>query len=100
MPRTKFDKPRFPPIDKLRAVILERKLTMRKTWHDLAEAANISEGYLRRIVPTTPSDQWNPQIREALCRYLGIRIKVNNHLNHFRQSPNYVVPFSFLHFVY
>jgi hypothetical protein len=36
----------------------------------------VSEGYLRRIVPTTPSDQWNPQIREALCRYLGIRIKV------------------------
>ena len=76
MPRTKFDKPRFPKIDRLRACILDRKMSMRKTWHDLAEAANISEGYLRRIIPTTPSDQWNPQIREALCRYLGIRIKV------------------------
>ena len=76
MPRSKFDKPRFPKIDRLRACILDRKMSMRKTWHDLAEAANVSEGYLRRIVPTTPSDQWNPQIREALCRYLGIRIKV------------------------
>ena len=76
MPRTKFDKPRFPKIDRLRACILDRKMSMRKTCHDLAEAANVSEGYLRRIVPTTPADQWNPQIREALCRYLGIRIKV------------------------
>ena len=76
MPRSKFDTKRFPKIDRLRACILDRKMSMRKTWHDLAEAANVSEGYLRRIVPTTPSDQWNPQIREALCRYLGIRIKV------------------------
>ena len=76
MPRSKFDKPRFPEIDKLRACILDRKMSMKKNWSDLASAANVSEGYLRRLVPTTSSDQWNPQIRDALCRYLGIRIKV------------------------
>ena len=76
MPRSKFDRPKYPPVDKLRAVLLERKLSMKKNWSDLAAAANVSEAYLRRLVLKTPSDQWNPQIREALCRYLGIRIKV------------------------
>ena len=74
MPRSKFDKDRFPPVDKVRAAILDRKMSMKKSWADIAEACNINGDYLRRLVATTPSEDWNPALRNAMCRYLGLRI--------------------------
>ena len=76
MPRTKFDKPRFPPIDKFRACVLDRKMAMKLNWEDIANACDINGDYLRRLVANTPSDQWNPNLRNKMCRFLGIRVNV------------------------
>jgi len=76
MPHTKLSEPKYPPIDKLRACILERKMTMKLTWKDIAEVAKMDETYLRKMVPTKPSSDWNPEIRNAICKYLGIRVHV------------------------
>ena len=44
MPRSKFDKPRFPEIDKLRACILDRKMSMKKNWSDEEKLVGFSFG--------------------------------------------------------
>ena len=48
MPKTKFDKPRFPPINDLRAAILERKFVGRLTWEEIGAAANVSGEVMRK----------------------------------------------------
>lgn len=75
MPRTVFDKPKYPPVDKLKAVILERKLVMKLSYDDLAKAANSSSGYIRQMITLKHTDDWNPEMRKAICRRLGINIK-------------------------
>lgn len=75
MPRTKFDKPKYPPVDKLKAVVLERKLIMHLTYEDLAKVANIHPSYVRTMLTKKHTDDWNPEARKAICRYLGINVK-------------------------
>lgn len=74
MPRSKFDKPRFPKIDRLRACVLDRKLAMGETWDTIAEGIHVNPAYLRRLITGKNSEDWNPTIRNALCRYLGLSI--------------------------
>ena len=69
--------PKYPPVDKLKAVILERKLVMGLTYDDLAKVANTSSGYLRQIMIQKRTDDWNPEMRKAICRELGINVKVS-----------------------
>ncbi len=74
MPRSKFDTKRFPKIDKLRACVLDRKLAMGETWDTIAEGTHVNSAYLRRLIVSKNSEDWNPKIRNALCRYLGLSI--------------------------
>ena len=76
MPRTKFDKPKYPPINNLRAAILERKFVSGLKWADLAEAAGIPESTMRRLASTKEPQEWPTQIRAAVCRLLEIKVTV------------------------
>ena len=71
------DKPKYPPIDKLKAVILERKLTMGFTYDDFAVSANTTPTYIRKMFSKMHSSQWNPEIKESICKKCGIGIKMS-----------------------
>lgn len=73
MPKTRFDKPRFPPVNRLRAMILERKFVSGMGWDDIASAANVSSGTLRGLMHKDPWD-WPRDIRTAVCRFLDIKL--------------------------
>lgn len=76
MPRVKLSKPRHPPIDWLMAAILERKKVMGLTMADLAEAAHMSPESFRHLMAdsTRTVMDWRPDIRNGVCRRLGINI--------------------------
>ncbi len=74
MPRTKFDKPRYPPINNLRAAILERKFVAGMSWEDLASAAGISGASMRKLATAKPPDEWPPKVRTGVCRLLDIKV--------------------------
>lgn len=75
MPRTRLQRPTYPPVDKLKAVILERKLVMGLTYEDLAGVANVHPSYIRTMLTKKHTDDWNPEARKAICRYLGLNIR-------------------------
>ena len=50
-------------------------MSLKLTWDDIAKDSNVSPEYLRKIVRTLPTDEWSPQIRNAVCKRLGISIK-------------------------
>ena len=77
MGRTKFDRPKYPQIDDLRAAILERKFVARLTWDDLADVANISPASMRRLAVDKAPDEWPKDVRNAICRYLQISVRTN-----------------------
>ena len=74
MGRTRFDEPQFPPINKLRACIFERKFVGKFTWDDLASAANVSPSQMRKLVREEDPWDWPRAVRLAVCRKLGIKI--------------------------
>lgn len=77
MPRTKLDKPKYPPIDWLMAAILERKKVMGLEWNDLADmVGGISGDYLRKLVSSKPPMKWPDDVRNKVCRKLGINIRM------------------------
>lgn len=75
MPRTKFDKPRYPPVDLLKAVILERKMVMKLNWEEIACAAHMTPPAFRHLVTTKHTDDWRPDVRRNVCRYLGVNMQ-------------------------
>ena len=77
MPRTKLDKPKYPPIDWLMAAILERKKVMGLEWGDIADmVGGISAEYLRKLASSKPPMKWPDDIRNKVCRKLGINIRM------------------------
>jgi len=74
MPRTRFDKPRYPPINNLRAAILERKFVAGLSWEDLANAAGISGASMRKLATAKAPDEWPPKVRNSVCRLLDIKV--------------------------
>lgn len=75
MPRTRLDRRRDPPIDYVKAVMMERKLALHLTYDDIAKSANITPDYLRKLMATKNTDEWSSDIRKAVCRTLGIKIE-------------------------
>ena len=73
MPRTKFDRPKYPPINKLRAAILERKHVSGLTWDDLADVAGVSGVTLRRLLREKDPWDWPKDVRTSICRKLEIK---------------------------
>lgn len=72
----KPERPKYPPVDKLKAVVLERKLAMHLSSKDLADVANVSAVYIRKMLSGQHSNDWNPDVRNAICKYLGLNVKV------------------------
>lgn len=62
---------RDPPIDMLKAVILERKDAKKWTFKDLSIHTGYSEVSLRRMFQKRPWD-WTPQARKKICKALGV----------------------------
>lgn len=76
MGRTKLDKPRYPPINDLRAAILERKFVANLTWDELGAAAGVKGTTMRKLAREKPPQEWTPKVRNAVCRLLDIKISV------------------------
>lgn len=63
-----------PPIDYLKGVILERKLVKHLTYEEIAKEINVNQDYLRKLVSTKNTEDWSSEIREAICKTLGIEL--------------------------
>lgn len=74
MPKTKFDRPKYPPINQLRAAILERKFVGHYTWEDLANVAHIQPATMRALIIRKDPEEWPKDIRASICRYLDIKV--------------------------
>lgn len=72
MPKTKLDKLAIPEIDWLRAVILERMAVYGISRKDLAKTANVCYETMRDYFTYSPTE-WPIQVREAVCKRLGIK---------------------------
>lgn len=75
MATTKKGRPEYPEINMLRAVILDRKLTMGLSYEDLAEGCGTSGIYIRKLMATKDPDHWNPDIRAAVCKRVGLDVE-------------------------
>ena len=67
--------PEFPKISKLRALILERKFTLKMTWEDIGRQAGVSPNTLKYLMANVDPWEWQYDIQEAVCKVLGIQIK-------------------------
>lgn len=76
MPRTKLSAkyctPATPPVDWLRAVVLERKDVLGYDLKRLAKIGGVSYDYFRKLIRMSPWD-WPTPVRERVCRELGIK---------------------------
>lgn len=77
MPKTKLDIPKYPPINDLRAAILERKFVSGITWEDLAAVAGIKGSTMRKLARDKPPQEWSRPVLIAVCRYLEIKVNVS-----------------------
>ena len=79
MPRTrlsdKYSAPKEPPIDWLKAAILERISAKGYTLKTLAAAAGVSYEYMRKLM-TMPPMEWPYHYRDEVCKALGIRYSI------------------------
>ena len=64
-----------PPIDLLKAVILERKSALHLQYDELASAANITPEHLRKLMTTKRTEDWSPDLLKSVCKRLGIGIQ-------------------------
>ena len=74
MGRSSFDAPKYPPIDLLKAVIMERQSTLHISHKDLAEVSDMTYSSFRKMF-CRHTDDWNPEVRRRVCRALGINIR-------------------------
>lgn len=72
MPRTKLDTCADPPIDWLRAAVLERMSVKGLTRKELAKIAHVGYGTMRQYITMSPWD-WPEDVRRNVCAKLGIR---------------------------
>jgi len=75
MPRTKFDKPKYPPVDWTMAAILERKKVMKLEWSDIADGAGITSDALRGMVSRKRTEEWPTPVLKKVCRVLGLEYR-------------------------
>lgn len=67
-------KQRFEPINKLRASILDRKFSTRMTYTDIGLQSGVSPNTLKYLMGNIDPWDWKPEVREAVCKTLGISI--------------------------
>jgi len=68
-----FTEEKAPPIDWLKAAILERQNVLCYNLKDLAAVGGITYDYMRRLIHTSPW-LWPKKVRENVCNLLGITI--------------------------
>lgn len=72
MPRVNLAQP---PINWLRAAILERMSALDKTQKDLADYAGVSYDSMRQLMTRDPWS-WPDKVRRPVCKALGIKYGV------------------------
>lgn len=75
MPRTKLGdrySSKAPPIDWLRAAILERQAVLGYDLRRLATVGGVSYDMMRKYARMSPWD-WPSVLREKICRELGVK---------------------------
>lgn len=75
MPKLRTNRPKNPPVDWLKAAILERRVSMSVPNEVLCKAAMISEPYLRKLLTQKHTRDWPYDIKECICKELGITIR-------------------------
>ena len=65
----------YPKIDPLRACILDRKHSMKLTWGDIGKEIGLTDGMMRYYATKRMPDEWPKEVRENVCRVLGITVK-------------------------
>lgn len=73
---TDFNQKKYPPINKLRAFILERELVLGYSHKDLADIAHINYGYMRKLLSRVDPWEWPSDVRLNVCNALGIKTKL------------------------
>lgn len=76
MQKPKLEKPKYPPIDWLKAAILERKAVMKLGWEDIAESAGVTCQVIRHLAAKKHTEDWPANIRKKVCSQLGIEAKL------------------------
>ena len=71
--RTLHRRQEYPPIDWLWAAILERKVTYGYDLKRMAEVANVSYGYMRRLI-NSPTRRWPYGALLHICDALNIEV--------------------------
>lgn len=77
MPRTRLDryaKPEEPPIDWLKAAVLERLDAKGYTLKRLSAETGIGYENMRALMRRPPM-AWKPEHRDNVCRVLGIKVR-------------------------
>ena len=68
-----FEQKNYPPINKLRAYILEREMVLGYSHKDLADIAHINYGYMRKLLSRVDPWEWPRDVRLNVCRALGLK---------------------------
>lgn len=76
MRKPKLEKPKYPPIDWLKAAILERKSVMKLGWEDIADYAGVTCDVIRALASKKHTEDWPANIRKRVCSKLGIEAKL------------------------
>ena len=79
MPKTgekKKIEPTYPPINWLRAAMIDRKNQLKMSWDDIGEAVGTTGGALRQLMYSTPDPwDWPQYTRQKVCRVLGVETR-------------------------
>ena len=67
----------FQPINRLRASILDRKMSTKMTWRDIGIQSGVSPNTLQYLILNVDPWEWKPEVRNAVCKTLGIKITQN-----------------------
>ena len=63
-------------IDWIKAAVLYLKSERKLEWADIAAKMKISPDKLRKMVINKHSEEWEPEIKRALCKALGISVRM------------------------
>ena len=63
-------------IDWIKAAVLYLKSEKKLEWADMAAKIKVQPDKLRKMVTGKHSDEWDREIKRALCKGLGISVKM------------------------
>lgn len=66
---------KYPPVNKLRACIFDRKFVSKMTWQEITAEAHIDYDYFRKLMSNKDPWEWPDFVREGICGVLEISVK-------------------------